>query len=65
MKCSACRAFECEGDYDLRNACTGKKEGIKCVCKCHVTALEYGLTNGCSIVGGTAMIIGRNYQILI
>lgn len=58
-KCSACEAFRCEGDYDLRHRCTGKEEGIKCICKCHVTALEYGLTNGCSIVSGLGMVAGK------
>mgnify|MGYP003507503267 CR=1 FL=1 len=59
MKCTACTAFKCKGAYKLRNFCTGEKEGIKCVCKCHVTALKYVLTTGCSIVGGAAMMIGK------
>lgn len=65
MKCRACKAFKCKGDYDLRHHCQAEKEGIKCVCKCQVTALEYQLTTRLSIAGGTAAVIGRKYQKLI
>ena len=64
MRCSTCTAHECEGDYDLRHRCTEKKEGIKCTCKCHITAVKYALTNGGSIIGGVGMIIGKKKKIL-
>ncbi|KAG5668785.1 hypothetical protein PVAND_016711 [Polypedilum vanderplanki] len=61
MKCSACQNNECEGKYEKRHKCVGKKEKIKCTCKCKVTARESILTSTASVgigIAATAAGIG-------
>ena len=55
MKCSACQNNECNRDYDQKDKCVGKEEGIKCKCSCHVTRAETIGTTALSISTGVAL----------
>lgn len=58
MKCSACQANKCEGKFENRNKCRGRKEKIECTCWCQVSKAEVIGTSAMSIGAGVAMAAG-------
>ena len=55
MKCSACQNNECNRDYDQKDKCVGKEEGIKCICACQITRAAAIGTSALSIGTGLAL----------
>lgn len=59
MKCSACREGKCNGKYENRHLCVGKKEGIKCTCHCHVELSDVIISSTASIGTGVGVVAGQ------
>ena len=58
MKCSACANNECEGKYENREKCLGKKENIECTCICQKTRKEANIATASSVTAGIATAAG-------
>lgn len=63
MKCSACSANKCKGEYKYRFACLGAKENIKCTCICQVSEREATIARTSSLALGSAAVYGSYFFI--